>query len=98
MAGRKLKLGLPEVAAVIDKRHAEERDPWRKNRLLIIKLAARGEHTAAEIAELCGLARGHLFRLVAMVRRDGLEAVLERAKPGPQPGSCRSVSREIRKR
>lgn len=96
MSGKKLKLGLPEVAAVIDARHAAERDPWRKNRLLAIKLAARGEHSAVEVADLCGIARGHLFRLLKTVREKGLEAVLERGKRGPEQGSCRGVSRAIR--
>ena len=51
MRGRKLQLGLPEVAAVIEERHAKERDARNKNRLLAIKLAARGEHTSAESHE-----------------------------------------------
>lgn len=95
MAGRKLKLGLPEVAAVIDQRHAAERDPWRKNRLLAIKLAARGESTALEIGDLCGMSRGHLFRLIGMVRSDGLEALLKRDKPGPQTGERRGLPPEV---
>jgi transposase len=96
MPGRKLKLGLPEVAAVIDARHSAERDPWKKNRLLLVKLAARGEHTAEEIAELCGVARGHLFRLIGMVRNNGLEALLERDKPGPKQGSRRGLNDHAR--
>ncbi len=92
MPGRKLKLGLPDVAAVIDARHCAERDPWKKNCLLLVKLAARGEHTAQEISELCGIARGHLFRLIALVRGNGLEALLERDKPGPRQGSRRGLS------
>src|SRR5258707_3280346 len=43
MAGVKLKLGMPAVAARIDAMHARERDGWRKSRLLAVKLAARGE-------------------------------------------------------
>lgn len=96
MAGRKLKLGLPDVAVVIDARHSTERDPWKKNRLLLVKLAARGEHTAGEIAELCGIARGHLFRLIALVRKDGIEALLVRDKPGPRTGTRRGLSETAR--
>lgn len=91
MPGRKLKLNVPAVAAIIDQRHAHERDAWRKNRLLVIKLAAHGEHTAAEIAELCAIARGYLFKLIKTVREHGLEAVLERGKRGPKEGSRRGV-------
>ena len=61
MLGPKLQLGMPEVAKGIDGMHARERTGWRKTRLLAVKLAARGESTSAEIAELCGIARGHLF-------------------------------------
>ena len=92
MRGRKLKLGLPEVAAVIDERHAKERDARNKNRLLAIKLAARGEHTSAEIADFCGIARGHLFRWMKTAREEGLEGLLKRGKPGPKEGACRGLS------
>ncbi len=90
------------MAAVIDEKHAAEKDGWRKkrllaikNRLLAIKLAARGEHTSAEIADLCGIARGDLFRWLAAVREGGLEALLTRDKPGPKEGSPWSVSPAI---
>lgn len=96
MSGRKYKLGSPEVVADIDARHAAERDPWKKNRLLMVKLAARGKHTAAEIAELCGIARGHFFRLMGLVRDTGLEALLERDKPGPREGSRRGLTDKAR--
>jgi len=49
------------VAAGIEKWHAKERNGRRKNRLLAIKLVVRGEHTSAQIADLSGIARGHLF-------------------------------------
>ena len=61
MAGIKLKLGMPEVAARIDERHARELDGWRKTRLLAVKLAACGEFTSAKVADRCGIARGHVF-------------------------------------
>ena len=95
MAKITLRLGRPDVAAIIDDRHAAEKDGWRKNRLLAVKLAARGEHTSAEIADLCCIARGHLFRWLAAVRKGGLEALLMRDKPGPKEGSPRGVAPAI---
>ena len=92
-----LKLGMPEVAAVIDKRHATERDPWRKNRLLAIKLAAHGEHTAEAVADLCGIARGYLLEWIKVVRERGFEALLERRKRGPKEGSRRGLEETARK-
>ena len=48
MAAHKLKLGMPEVAKIIDERHARESDGWRKTRLLAVKLASRGEMTSGK--------------------------------------------------
>lgn len=95
MPGTKLKLRCPEVAAVIDALHSKEPDGWRKNRLLAIKLAARGESTAAEIADLCGVARGYLFKWIRAAREGGIEALLTRDKPGPKKGSHRGIAPEI---
>lgn len=95
MAGIKLKLGMPEVAAQIDERHAREPDGWRKTRLLAVKLAARGESTSAQIADVCGIARGHLFVWLKVVRDRGVEALLERGKPGPKEGVCRGVKAKV---
>ena len=95
MAGVKLKLGMPEVAARIDEMHAREPDGWRKTRLLAVKLAARGESTSAQIADLCGIARGHVFVWLKVVRERGLEALLERGKPGPKEGTVRGVAPRV---
>jgi transposase len=95
MGGRKLRLGIAEVAAIIDERHAKERDARKKNRLLAVKLAARGEHTSAEVADLCGIARGYLFEWLKRVRKEGLEALLEWERPGPKEGSRRGLSAEV---
>ena len=92
---RHTTLGMPEVAARIDEMHARERDGWRKTRLLAVKLAARGESTSAEIAEICGIAWGHLFVWLKIVRERGLEGLLERGKPGPQEGVCRGVDAAV---
>jgi transposase len=95
MPGRKLKLGLPEVAKGIDEMYARERIGWRKTRLLAVKLVARGQATSAEIAELCGVSRGRLFVWLKVLHEKGLEALLARDKPGPQEGTCRGVPTEV---
>jgi transposase len=95
MSGRKLQLKKPGVAACIDELHAHAPDGWRKTRLLAVKLAARGESTSAQIADLCGIARGHLFVWLKIVRERGLDALLERGKPGPQEGTCRGVEAKV---
>ena len=95
MSGRILRLGRPEVAAMIDERYASEPDGWRKRRLLAVKLAAKGEYTSAEVAELCGIARSRLFVWLGCVREKGLEALLQRQKPGPKEGTWRGVQPEV---
>lgn len=95
MPGSTLQLGSPKVAAVIDERYAAEPDGWRKRRLLAVKLAAKGEYTSAQVAELCGVARSHLFVWLRQVREGGLEALLARDKPGPKEGTRRGVAPEV---
>ena len=95
MARRRLNLGSSKVAAIIDKKYASEPDGWRKTRLLAIKLAARGEHSAAEIAELCAISRGHLFEWLKLLRQDGLEALLQRGRPGPKEGALRGLKQKV---
>jgi len=95
MARKTLKLGCPEVARVIDEKHREEKPGWRKDRLLAIKLAARGEHTAAEIAETVGMARSQVFAFVKAVREGGLEAIWEKSRGGRPEGDRKGVPEEV---
>ena len=95
MPGRTLKLGSPEVAAVMDERYAAEPDGWGKRRLLAVKLAARGDYRLAEVAELCGVSRPYLFVWLRLVREGGLDALLARDKPGPKEGTRRGVKPEV---
>jgi transposase len=95
MAKRTLKLGRKDVAKIIDARYAKEPDGWRKRRLLAVKLAAKGQHTSAEVAELCGVARTWLFDWLKRVRTGGLEALLERGQRGPKKGTLRGVDAEV---
>ena len=95
MSGYNLKLGRPEIAVIIDDLHAAEPDGWRKNRLLAVKLAAKGGMTSAEVADLCGISRGRLFVWLKLVRDQGIEALLERSKPGPREGTCRGIKPSI---
>jgi len=95
MAGVKPKLGMPGVAAWVEAMHAKEPHGWRKTRLLAVKLAARDEWTSAQIADVCGIARGHVYVWLRIVRERGLEALLERGKPGPQERGCRGVKAKV---
>ena len=79
-----LKFRIAEIAEVIDKRHREEPDGWKKTRLLAVKLAAKGEYRAEQVAELCGVVRSRVFAWLKCARKEGLEALLTREKPGPK--------------
>lgn len=95
MSKQCLKLGLPEVAAVIVEAHRKERVGWRKNRLLAVKLAAQGRMTSAEIAETCGISRGHLFEWLKAVRNGGLEELLRMGKRGRPEGWRKDVPENL---
>ena len=57
-----------------------------------MKLAAKGECASAGVAELCGISRSRLFVWLGCVRGEGLEALLQREKPGPREGTFRGVA------
>jgi transposase len=95
MTGRCLKLGLPEVAAIIGELHRKERVGWRKNRLLAVKLAAQGNMTSAEVAEVCGISRGHLFEWLKAVRTGGIEMLLSMGTRGRPKGWRKGVSTAV---
>jgi transposase len=90
-----LRLQNAEIAEVIDERHREEPDGWKKTRLLAVKLAAKGEYRAEQVAELCGVVRSRVFAWIKCARKEGLEALLTREKPGPQKGAYRGVKPEV---
>lgn len=92
MARPPLKLVLPETAEELRQLYARERDPWAKNRLRALHLASCGSYSAAEVAAICGMARGHLFALIKTARTQGIPAVLQREKPGPKTGTYRGLS------
>ena len=49
---------------------SELRD-WARQRLQVIRLVARHEHSAQEIADLMGVSRGTVFKLAAGSRGEG---------------------------
>lgn len=95
MSRNSLKLKLPEVAAIIAELHRKERIGWRKNRLLAVKLAAQGQMTSAEIAEVCGISRGHLFEWLKAVRTGGIEELLRMGARGRRKGWRKGISDEV---
>lgn len=58
------------------------RDKPRRDRLLVIRLAASGGHTMEEIAEVVGCGRMTVYRCLNRLEQGGWEALLRRDKPG----------------
>lgn len=91
MRTRQLKLGRPDLSAQIEQRFRQEKDSRSKVRLLCIKLAACGEHSAGEIANICGVARASVFEWIKAFRQGGFESLLQRGKPGPRGEEFRGL-------
>lgn len=95
MARRPLQLDRPDVAEIIDEVHRNEPAGWRKDRLLVIKLAARGEFTSTKIADLVGICVSQVFSLVRAVRQDGLEAIWKKSGGGRPEGWRKGIPAEV---
>ena len=92
MRTRQLKLGRPDLSAQIDQRYRQEKDIRSKVRLLCIRLAASGQYSAGEIADICGRSRAIVFEWIKAFRKGGFDALLKRDKPGPRGGEFRGLS------
>jgi transposase len=91
MRTRQLVLGRPDLTDEIEKRYRTETDVRSKVRLLCIKLAATGDYTSEQVAEICGKSQSSIFVWLKAFREHGFEGLLERQKPGPAAGLFRGV-------
>ena len=92
---RKLKLGRPDLSAQIEQKYRREKDARSKVRLLCVKLAASGEHSAGEIAQICGCSRASVFEWIKAFREGGFDSLLRREKPGPRAGELRGLAEKV---
>lgn len=83
------------MAESIDELHRKEPPGWRKDRLLAIKLAARGELTSAKIADLAGVSVSQVFSLVRSVREGGVESIWEKSGGGRPEGWRKGIAPEV---
>lgn len=86
MARSPIQLKRPDLSEEIAQRYRKAREGWQKTRLLCVKLASEGQHHAEQIAEMCGCSLRRVFDWLALTREGGLEALLQRRKPGPREG------------
>src|SRR5277367_1569957 len=97
MRTRLIKLGRPELSAQLEERYRQEKDVRSKTRLLCVKLAARAEHSAEQIAQLCGCSRASVFAWIGQFRNQGFEGLLQRERPGPPRGEMRGLPAAVRR-
>ena len=83
---KKLKLERADLAFKIPHKYREEKNARKKVKLLAIKLAAQGNRTAIEIAEICDCSRSSIFEWIKSFRTGGFQGLLEGKKPGPRRG------------
>ena len=95
MRRRQLKLGKPELSAQIEREYRQQKDARLKTRLLCVKLAAMGEKSGEEIAEICGCSRASAFAWIKGFRDGGFDRLLSRQKPGPQEGELRGLPAKV---
>jgi transposase len=95
MRTRLLILGRPDLRGEIEERYRNESDVRSKVRLLCIKLAASGDYTSEQIAEICGKSQSSIFVWLKAFREHGFEGLLERQKPGPEKGLFRGVPADV---
>jgi transposase len=95
MRTRQIVLGRPDLSGEIEVRYRNETDVRSKVRLLCIKLAATGEYTSEQVAEICGKSQSAIFVWFKAFRENGFEGLLERRKPGPDEGSFRGVPASV---
>ena len=96
MRTRQIKLGRPKLSAQLEKRYRQEKDSRSKTRLLCVKLAAQGEHSAERIAQICGCSRASVFEWIRQFRKGGFESLLARDRPGPPRGEMRGLPAAVR--
>jgi len=96
MRTRRIKLGRPDLSEQIEKRYRKEQDAMSRTKLLSVKLAAEGEHSAEQIAGICGCSRASVFAWLGEFRREGFEGLLQRERKGPKPGAMHGVPEAVR--
>lgn len=76
----------------IQRRYLKETDPLWKARLLCVKLAVEGQHSAKEIATICKCSRATVFERIKAYKEGEIENLLQIGRPGRQRGKLLSLT------
>lgn len=71
MARRLPELGERRLSELKEAWKSERRD-WARQRLRVMRLVARHEHSAQEIADIMGLSRGTVFNYLRVFENKGV--------------------------
>lgn len=85
MARRLPELGERRLSELKEAWKSERRD-WARQRLRVIRLVARHEHSAQEIADLVGVSRATVFNYLRAFEEKGVEGLLQRDYGIGRPG------------
>jgi len=85
MARRLPELGERRLSELKEAWKSERRD-WARQRLRVMRLVARHEHSAQEIADLMGVSRGTVFNYLRVFEEKGVEGLLQRDYGIGRPG------------
>ena len=93
MARRLPVLGEPRLSELQEAWKSERRD-WARQRLRVIRLVARHEHSAQEIADIVGVSRPTVFNYLKVFVAEGAGALLRRGYGVGRPGVVKGEVRE----
>ena len=85
MARRLPELGEQRLSELKEAWKSERRD-WARQRLRVMRLVARHEHSAQEIADIMGVSRGTVFNYLRVFEEKGVEGLLQRDYGIGRPG------------
>ena len=69
-------LGEPRLSELQEAWKSERRD-WARQRLRVMRLVARHEHSAQEIADVVGVSRATVFNYLRVFEQKGVEGLLQ---------------------
>ena len=84
------KLG-KEIVEQVEAAWVEPQADWARKRLLVVRLIAQHEHTAAEIMKITGVSRQTVFTYRDTVIEKGVEGLLKRGWAGARQPAVRGV-------
>lgn len=78
----------------LDQAWKEKQPDWARQRLMVLRLVARHEHSAEEIGEMVGIGRASVFNYLKAYLKGGLDALLKRGYCGGRKPALKGAVRQ----